>query len=66
VIERVDAGDAVVLVGADATETGEAVRAALARGERVGAVVGAPGDPDVRAAVAEMLAELYGRAPTIS
>jgi hypothetical protein len=66
VIERVDAGDAVVLVGPDATEVGEAVRAALARGERVGAIVGSPGDPEVRAVVAEMLGELYGAAPTIS
>jgi ABC-type sugar transport system substrate-binding protein len=65
VIERVEAGDAVVLVGPDATEVGEAVRAALARGERVGAVVGSPDDPDVRAAFAEMLAELFGTAPTI-
>jgi hypothetical protein len=66
VIERVEAGDAVVLVGPDATEVGEAVRAALARGERVGAVVGSPDDPDIRAAIDEMLAELYGTAPTIS
>jgi hypothetical protein len=66
VIERVDAGDAVVLVGPDATEVGEAVRDARARGERVGAVVGSPGDPEVRAAVTEMLSELYATAPTIS
>jgi hypothetical protein len=65
VIERVDAGDAVVLVGPDATEVGDGVREALTRGERVGAVVGSPDDTDVRAAIAEMLAELYATAPTI-
>ena len=64
-IERVVAGEAVVLVGPDATELGEAVRAMVARGERVGAVVGEPDDPTVQAAVAEMLAELFG-VPTIS
>jgi hypothetical protein len=57
VIERVEAGEAVVLVGPDATELGEAVRAMVARGERVGAVVGEPDDPTVQA---EMLAELFG------
>jgi hypothetical protein len=65
VIERVEAGEAVVLVGPDATELGEVVRAMVARGERVGAVVGEPDDPTVQAAVAEMLAELFG-VPTIS
>jgi hypothetical protein len=65
VIERVVAGDAIVLVGPDATELGEAVRAMVARGERVGAVVGDPEDPGVQAAVAEMLTELFG-APAIS
>ena len=64
-IERVVAGEAVVLVGADATELGEAVRAMVARGERVGAVVGEPDDPTVQAAVAEMRSELFG-ASTIS
>jgi hypothetical protein len=60
VIERVEAGEAVVLVGVDADELGRTVRAMVARGERVGAVVGDPGDPGVQATVAEMLAELYG------
>ena len=64
-IERVVAGEAVVLVGADATELGEAVRAMVARGERVGAVVGEPDDPTVQAAAAEMRSELFG-ASTIS
>jgi hypothetical protein len=66
VIERVDAGGAVVLVGTDADEIGQVVRAAVARGERIGAVVGDPEDPNVRAAVAEMVTELFGRTPTIS
>lgn len=65
-IERVDAGTAVVLIGADASEVGDAVRDAVARGERVAAVVGEPGDPEVRAAVAEMVAELFGGSPTFS
>jgi hypothetical protein len=60
VIERIAAGDALVLVGPDADQLGREVRAMVARGERVGAVVGDPGDPGVQAAVAEMLAELYG------
>lgn len=64
-IERVEAGGAVVLVGTDADEIGEVVRAAVARGERIGAVVGDPEDPGVQAAVAEMVTELFG-APTIS
>ena len=59
-IERVEAGEAVVLVGPDADEIGETVRAIVARGERVGAVVGDPADPGVQAAVAEMLTELFG------
>jgi hypothetical protein len=65
VIERVEAGGAVVLVGTDADEIGQVVRAAVARGERIGAVVGEPDDPTVQAAVAEMLAELFG-VPAIS
>ncbi len=60
-IERVDAGPAVVLIGPDATEVGEAVRAAVARGERVAAVVGDPDDPEVRATVAEMVTEALRR-----
>jgi hypothetical protein len=60
VIERVVSGEAVVLVGPDANELGEEVRAMVARGERVGAVVGEPDDPTVQAAVAEMVAELFG------
>ena len=59
-IERVVAGEAVVLVGPDATELGEVVRSMVARGERVGAVVGEPDDPTVQAAVAEMLSEVFG------
>jgi hypothetical protein len=66
VIERVDAGDLVLLVGPDATEVGEAVRAAVARGDRVAVVVGEPGDVEVRAAVAEMRAELSGAPATDS
>jgi hypothetical protein len=63
VIERVEVDGAVVIVGADAAEVGAAVREAEARGERVGAFVGSVEDPAFRAALDEMLGELYGGEP---
>jgi len=58
-VERVDGPGAAIIVGADAAEVGAAVRAAEARGERVGAFVGSPGDPEVQRALDEMTRELY-------
>jgi hypothetical protein len=63
VIERVEADGVVVIVGADAAEVGTAVRAAIARGERVGAFIGSADDPGFGAALDEMRAELSGGRP---
>lgn len=59
-VQRVEAAGVVVLVGPDAAEVGAAVREAVSRGERVGALVGRPEDPEVRSALAEMVDELSG------
>ncbi len=59
-IERVDVEAVAVFVGADAAEVGAAVRAATDRGERAAAFIGSTEDPGVRAALDEMLGELYG------
>ena len=57
-IERLETDGAVIVVGPDATEVGEAVRAAT--GERVAGLIGSPDDPRVRAALDEMRRELFG------
>ncbi len=57
-IERVETDGAVILVGADATEVGEAVRAATGPA-RVAGLVGSPDDPRVQAALDEMRRELF-------
>ncbi len=62
-IERVEVEGVVLIVGADATEVGAAVRAATTRGERVGAFIGSAEDPAFAVALDEMRAELYGSAP---
>ncbi len=62
-IERVEADGVVVIVGPDAAEVGSAVRAAIARGERVGAFIGSADDPGFADALDEMRAELYGGPP---
>jgi hypothetical protein len=60
VIERLETGDAVIFVGRDAAEVGAAVRGADDHYERVAGLIGAPEDPQVRAALAEMRDELFG------
>jgi hypothetical protein len=60
VIERLETDDAVIFVGRDAAEVGAAVRGADDRYERVAGLIGAPEDPHVRAALAEMRDELFG------
>jgi len=59
-IERLETDGAVIVVGPDATEVGEAVRAAT--GERVAGLIGSTDDPRVRAALDEMRRELFGTA----
>jgi hypothetical protein len=59
VIRRVEVEGAVIVVGPDAAEVGEAVRAATAQGERVGALIGSMDDPAFRQALDEMVEELY-------
>jgi hypothetical protein len=59
-VVRVDVPGAAIVVGPDAAEVGAAVREAVARGERIGALVGQPGDPEVQRALDEMAEELYG------
>ena len=58
-IERLETDDAVIVVGPDASEVGEAVRAATGA-ERVAGLIGSPDDPRVRAALDEMRQELFG------
>jgi hypothetical protein len=58
VIERLETAGAVILVGPDAAEVGEAVRAATGV-ERVAGLIGSPDDPRVRAALDEMRRELF-------
>jgi tryptophan synthase alpha subunit len=58
-IERIEVDGAVILVGADAIEVGVAVQQAVAQGERVAAMIGSTDDPAVRAALDEMLDELF-------
>jgi len=65
-IRRVEVDGAVVLVGPDADEVGRAVRAAAARGERVGAMIGSMDDPEFQHALDEMVEELYGLGDKIS
>lgn len=57
-IERLETDGAVIVVGPDATEVGEAVRAAT--GARVAGLIGSTDDPRVRAALDEMRRELFG------
>ena len=59
-IERVEVDGAVIVVGSDATEVGVAVREAVAQGERVAAMIGSTEDPTFRAALDEMVEELFG------
>jgi hypothetical protein len=59
-IRRVEVEGAVIVVGPDANEVGEAVRAAVAQGERVGALIGSMDDPAFQRALDEMVEELYG------
>lgn len=59
-IQRVQVDGAVIVVGPDASEVGEAVRAAAAHGERVGALIGSMEDPAFQRALDEMVEELYG------
>ena len=59
-IQLVEADSAVIVVGPDPNEVGEAVRAATSRGERVCALVGSPEDPALQAALDEMVEELFG------
>ena len=59
-VRRVEVDGAVIVVGPDAADVGAALREGLARGERVGALVGSPEDPEVQRALDEMVAELYG------
>lgn len=58
-IERLETNGAVILVGPDAAEVGEAVRTATGP-ERVAGLIGSPDDPRVRAALEEMRDELFG------
>jgi hypothetical protein len=59
VIERLEADGAVILVGPDAAEVGQAVRAATGPA-RVAGLIGSPDDPRVRDALDEMRRELFG------
>jgi hypothetical protein len=58
-IERLETSDAVIVVGPDAAEVGEAVRGAKGP-ERVAGLIGSPDDPRVQAALDEMRRELFG------
>ena len=58
-IERVEAGAVVVLVGEEAAEVGAAVALAEAEGARVAGFVGRRDDP----ALAEMIAALFRETP---
>jgi hypothetical protein len=58
VIERVRAGDGVIVVGVDAAEVADAVRSDVSVG-RVAGLIGAPDDPAVQAALDEMRRELF-------
>jgi hypothetical protein len=59
VIERVPAGDGLIVVGSDAGEVADAVRAEDATFGRVAGLIGAPDDPAVQAALDEMRRELF-------
>lgn len=58
-IERIEAGTVVVLVGEEAAEVGAAVAEAEAQGTRVAGFVGRRDAP----ALAEMIAALFGETP---
>ncbi|MGZ4755057.1 MAG: hypothetical protein ACXVKA_11020 [Acidimicrobiia bacterium] len=65
-IQRLEVEGAVIVVGPDAAEVGEAVRDAAAHGERVSALIGSVEDPAFQQALDEMVEELYGLGDRIS
>ncbi len=57
-----DEGAVIVLVGTDSAELGEVARVVADAGGRAAVFVGDPGEPADRAALAELLAEVFADA----